>query len=204
MPPCHALLLRYAGVAEGDDVALVAQVTRHAGSLASVVARTTVHRGLSGPDVYAYCEFAAAAQCSDGQRDAFERGAQALPVFASGTLTVARLERQFEPRAASAGQPAPFHYVVETDPAAGWQDELMRWYDAEHMPGLAAVTGCVRAQRFVDRDRGPLSLACYDLVRPETKESPAWLAVRHTAWSDRVRPQFRNTKRTMFRTLPQR
>jgi hypothetical protein len=25
--------------------------------------------------------------------------------------------------------------------------------------------------------------------------------VRHTAWSDRVRPHFRNTKRTMFERL---
>ena len=38
----------------------------------------------------------------------------------------------------------------------------------------------------------------YDLVAPEVLASPAWAAVRATAWSERVRPMFRNTRRTMF------
>jgi len=32
-------------------------------------------------------------------------------------------------------------------------------------------------------------------------ERPEWLAVRHTEWSSRVRPHFRNTVRIMFRTV---
>jgi hypothetical protein len=94
-----------------------------------------------------------------------------------------------------------FHYTVETDAADGWEEEIFRWYDTEHMMGLAAVPGCVRAQRFLNGDGGPRSHACYDLIDPKILESAAWLAVRHTAWSDRVRPQFRNTRRTMFRSL---
>ena len=86
--------------------------------------------------------------------------------------------------------------------AEGWLDEMMRWYDREHMPGLAAVPGCVRAQRFINLDAGPKSFACYDLVTRDTLGSPPWLAVRNSEWSGRVRPNFRNTKRTMFRTLP--
>ena len=54
------------------------------------------------------------------------------------------------------------------------------------------------------RPRAPSSHAGYDLTSPAVLESEAWLAVRHTAWSDRVRPQFRNTRRTMFRELPPR
>jgi len=38
-------------------------------------------------------------------------------------------------------------------------------------------------------------------VSTETLGSPPWLAARHTAWSDRVRPHFHNVKRTMFRRL---
>jgi hypothetical protein len=45
------------------------------------------------------------------------------------------------------------------------------------------------------------ALACYDLVSPDTLGCPPWLAIRYTGWSDKVRPNFRNTKRTMFRTL---
>jgi hypothetical protein len=63
------------------------------------------------------------------------------------------------------------------------------------------VPGCVLAQRFLNGDRGPHSHACYDLTDPKVLESEAWLAVRRSSWSDRVRPQFRNTRRTMFRNL---
>ncbi|MCC6194051.1 MAG: hypothetical protein IT518_06225 [Burkholderiales bacterium] len=69
------------------------------------------------------------------------------------------------------------------------------------MPGLAGVPGCVRAQRYANLDSGPRSHACYDIVHPDVPQSADWLAVRATPWSDRVRPQFRNTRRTMFRLL---
>lgn len=115
---------------------------------------------------------------------------------------VSRLQNVFEARGASAGSKPVFHYVVEMDPEAGWMPELAQWYDTEHMPGLAAVPGCVRAARFLNHDHGPLSLACYDLVTEETLGSPPWLAVRATAWSSRMRPHFTHTIRTMFKVLP--
>lgn len=114
---------------------------------------------------------------------------------------VSRLEQALVLPGASHGAQAAFHYVVEMDPETGWRDELLRWYDTEHMPGLASVPGNVRAARMLNHDHGPLSLACYDLVSPDTLGSPPWLAVRGTEWSSRVRPHFTNTRRTMFRTL---
>lgn len=120
----------------------------------------------------------------------------------AGEVRASRLEPVFDAAGASAVEPAAFHYVVEMDPEAGWMPELARWYDTEHMPGLAAVPGCIRARRFLSRGHGPLSLACYDLVSEETLGSPAWLAVRATAWSDIARPHFTNTRRTMFRVPP--
>ena len=113
-------------------------------------------------------------------------------------VAASRLSRVFDVPGASIGQPPAFHYVVETDPEAGWAEEIARWYDTEHMPGLARVPGCVRASRFLNHDHGPVSFACYDLVSPETLGSAPWLAVRNTEWSDRARPHFTNTRRTMF------
>jgi hypothetical protein len=121
--------------------------------------------------------------------------------LAPGAVSGHRLDLVFECAGASAGRPAPFHYVVETNPAEGWGDEIARWYDTEHMPGLASVPGCVLARRYLNADGGPLSYACYDLEAPEVLGSPPWLAVRHTEWSSRVRPQFRDTLRTMFRNV---
>ena len=94
---------------------------------------------------------------------------------------------------------AQFHYVVETDVENGWLDEVSRWYDIEHMPGLSRVPGCVNAKRYINQDTGPYSLACYDLLAPEVLGCPEWLAVRGTAWSDVARPHFVNTRRNMFK-----
>lgn len=136
--------------------------------------------------------------------------AHALPPLAAawakacaqaGDIKVSRLEKMFAIEGHSSVEAAPFHYVVEMDPEAGWMPEIARWYDTEHMPGLAGVPGCVHAMRLRNHDHGPLSLACYDLVTAQTLGSPAWLAVRGTAWSDIARPHFTNTKRTMFEVL---
>ena len=102
---------------------------------------------------------------------------------------------------ASVGQDAPWHYIVETDVLPEAQADLNAWYDQEHLPGLASVPGTVRAQRWECRDESPRYLACYDLHTQETFGSPPWLAVRATDWSSRVRPSFRNTRRTMFRKI---
>jgi hypothetical protein len=96
---------------------------------------------------------------------------------------------------------APFHYVVETDVAVGGEDDFQAWYEQEHLPGLSKVPGCLRARRLMrcDGPAGlPLHVACYDLVSAQVTESDPWLAVRHTDWSSRVRPLFRNTRRTLF------
>jgi hypothetical protein len=115
-------------------------------------------------------------------------------------IRISRLEQVFAAPGLSSGASAAFHYVVEMDPEAGWMPEIARWYDDEHMPGLAAVEGCILALRFLNHDHGPYSLACYDLVTDQALHLPAWLAVRGTAWSDITRPHFQNTIRTMFDT----
>lgn len=102
----------------------------------------------------------------------------------------------------AAGQPAPWFYVVETDIKQGAEADFDRWYEEEHLPGLAAVPGTVRARRYLAHDGSPRYYACYDLASRDTFGSPPWLAVRGTDWSSRVRPAFINTKRTMFRMAP--
>lgn len=102
---------------------------------------------------------------------------------------------------AAAGAEAPWHYVVETDVLPELEDEFNAWYDEEHLPGLAAVPGTVRAMRLRAATASPRYHACYDLATLETLGSPAWLAVRATPWSSRVRAAFRNTRRLMLRPL---
>ena len=113
----------------------------------------------------------------------------------------ARLELIMTAGGASAGADAPFRYVVETDVTPETEDDFNAWYDGEHLAGLASVPGCVRASRYRNLDAGPRYSACYDLATREAFGSTAWMAVRATPWSDRVRPSFRNTQRTMFRRV---
>ena len=200
MEPRHCLLLK-AVVDDSDDATLLAGLSELRRILTVPFAEFAVYCGLQVPDLYAYGVLEGTAYPADGDLQRFDAMAGQLPLFATSAPAIDRLENVFTATGASAGAPTGFRYVVETDAADGWEEEIFRWYDAEHMPGLAAVPGCVRAQRFLNRDGGPRSHACYDLTDPNILQTEAWLAVRRTAWSDRVRPQFRNTRRTMFRSL---
>jgi len=165
--------------------------------LGSKIGDMHAYRGTSSADVYVYFELPAEASTVAALDAALDCGR----TVAIAAPSIDRLQGVFDVPGASASAIAAFHYVVETDAADGWQNEMFHWYDTEHMPGLAAVPGCVRARRFLNLGRGPYSLACYDLVAPTVTASSQWLAVRGTPWSARVRPQFRNTRRTMFRPL---
>lgn len=157
-----------------------------------------VHRPLSGSQAYGYLFAAPDTRSADD--GAFER----LRLTLAGHLREAsavRLEALMEIDGAAKGKPATHHYVVETDVARKADADLNAWYDQEHLPGLAAVPGTVRAARYRNLDGGPRYHACYGLAARETFESAAWLRARATEWSSRVRPAFENTRRAMFRTV---
>jgi hypothetical protein len=125
----------------------------------------------------------------------------ALAAIAPGELQVVRLQPLAEWQCASAQEEAPYHYVVATDVDPQDETEFNRWYDTEHMPGLAGVAGAVHCARLRSADGAPRYHACYDVTSPDVLDSCEWLAARHTAWSTRVRPHFRNPRRIMFHTL---
>lgn len=199
----HSLLLKCRDD-DAEDDALVSEITRAIGDVRLELGRMHVHRAVTAREVYAYLEIARPDRLSSGDVLELAVELRAHPALSNRMSEIDALEIQFEVPGASTGEAARFHYVVEMDPEVGWQDEIVRWYDTEHMPGLAAAPGCVRARRFLNHGGGPLSFACYDLTRAETTETAPWLAVRHTPWSDRVRPHFQNPKRTMFRTVADR
>ena len=116
----------------------------------------------------------------------------------STEATIAELEALQDLRGAAAGSEPAWHYVVETDVAPEAEADFNNWYTQEHMPGLAAVPGTIRAMRLRSLEGSPRYHALYQLQSRETFGSAPWLAVRATDWSSRVRPNFRNTKRTMF------
>lgn len=136
----------------------------------------------------------------DGARGCayLEGTADAAALTSLPGAAVSRLRLRQDIAGASAGLPPRFHYVVRTDVNPVCEADFNAWYETEHLPGLAAVPGTVRARRFRTVDGVPRYHACYDLVETQTIGSPPWLAVRGTAWSSRVRPAFRNTTRDLY------
>lgn len=159
------------------------------------------HAALEAEESYLYFFSRETAAISTAVLSRVAEGAGGLPALTGAKLATAKLIPVFDRPGASRTVIAQFHYVVEMDVAPAYDGELNAWYDREHMPGLAACPGTVRARRFRNPWGSPRYHSCYDLTRTETLGSPPWLAVRHTAWSDRVRPHFRNVKRTLFRRL---
>ncbi|MDH1299563.1 MULTISPECIES: DUF4286 family protein [Achromobacter] len=153
--------------------------------------RAAAYAALEEDETYVYLRGSAAAL-----PEAQARLAESFPGARSRVL-----HQTLDLAGASAGQDAPWHYIVETDVLPEAEADLNAWYDQEHLPGLASVPGTVRAMRYECRDESPRYLACYDLHTRETFGSPPWLAVRASDWSSRVRPSFRNTRRTMFKRI---
>lgn len=202
MTTVHALLLQFAAISSEAALECARGAERTVRETLPGIALTRVAYPHASADCYAYLELAAPESLDAKSVKSIEstlNGAeQGQGLSALTVARLSRLQRVMHREGPSVAQAAPVHYVVETDPEEGWKDEMFRWYDEEHMPGLAAVPGTVRAERFLNLDDGPLSLACYDLTEESVMGCPEWLAVRGTEWSSRVRPHFTNTKRTMF------
>lgn len=147
------------------------------------------------PMTHVYLEGPISELLSAAQRDNLS---QDLSEQLQGTAEVSRLQSVMQLEGPAVGTAPTCHYAVETDIEQDWREEVYRWYNLEHLPGLAQVPGCVRAQRWINIDHGPASFACYDITGPEVLSSAAWLNIRGTAWSSQCRPHFRNTLRTLF------
>jgi hypothetical protein len=78
---------------------------------------------------------------------------------------------------------------MNVDPAA--EHEFNEWYNAEHLPQLAAVPGVLCARRY--RGSGERKyLALYHLANPDVSRSETWRQAADTPWTQRMRPHFRD------------
>jgi hypothetical protein len=113
-------------------------------------------------------------------------------------VTATPLQLLLDLKGASYQTSGHFHYVVETDVKPEQEEEMNAWYNTEHLVGLSQVAGVISARRYLRLSGGPRFIACYELESPHILECKEWLAVRHTAWSSRVRPMFFNTFRQHY------
>jgi hypothetical protein len=83
--------------------------------------------------------------------------------------------------------------------AAEHEAEFNEWYDHEHIPALAAVPGVLSARRFRDKTGTHRYLALYHLQSAEVAQGDAWKTAASSAWTDRLRPHFRDHVRILSR-----
>ena len=95
-------------------------------------------------------------------------------------------------RVAPDGAAALLVATMNVDPAA--EHEFNEWYDAEHLPQLAAVPGVLCARRFRMSDTASKRkyLALYHLADTGVSRSAAWTTAADTEWTRRIRPHFRD------------
>ena len=117
---------------------------------------------------------------------------------------ICRFEAQQLPPGDRAGPEAAdglMMYAMNVAPEA--EAEFNAWYDEEHVPRLAAVSGCLTARRF--RIESAVSegrqryLAVYHLSSPEVCSSQPWKTAANTDWTVRMRPHFRDGMRIVLR-----
>ena len=77
------------------------------------------------------------------------------------------------------------------------EDDFNKWYDEEHIPALAAVTGTLCARRFRATQGALTYVALYHLVSPEVVTSAEWKKAVDTPWTKRVRPHMRDRLRVV-------
>jgi hypothetical protein len=84
--------------------------------------------------------------------------------------------------------------------ASAQEHEFNEWYNNEHIPALAAVSGTLCAQRFQGTGNAAQRyVALYRLASPDVPDSSAWKAAANTPWTERMRPHFRDHFRMVSR-----
>ena len=88
--------------------------------------------------------------------------------------------------------------AMNVEPAA--EAEFNEWYNSEHIPALAAVSGVLCARRFRATSANRRYVALYHLASPDVQATPAWKSAADTDWTRRLRPHFRDHLRVVCKT----
>lgn len=87
-----------------------------------------------------------------------------------------------------------------------WRAEFEDWHSREHLPERLSIPGFLRGSRWAAADGGEGFFVLYELDRPETLASPAYLARLNapTPWSAKLMPHHRDMVRSQCRVLATR
>ena len=75
---------------------------------------------------------------------------------------------------------------------AAHEAEFNEWYNTEHIPALGSVPGTLSARRYRGIGGTQRYVALYHLTSPEVVRSAEWKKAADTAWTQKMRPHFRD------------
>lgn len=90
--------------------------------------------------------------------------------------------------------------LVTMEPPAAIEEEFNDWYDTEHIPERAAISGFESALRFVCIEGWPRYLALYDLAYPGVLDGEEYARVsgaNFSAWTRRIQGKVRGQYRAV-------
>ena len=102
---------------------------------------------------------------------------------------------QLVPGERTAPRDAAALLLIGLNVAAEHEHELNEWYNNEHLPALAAVSGVLCARRFSGTGGTQRYVALYHLRAPEVSRSAEWRTAADTPWTQKLRPHFRDLLR---------
>lgn len=95
--------------------------------------------------------------------------------------------------------------LVMMEPEPGFEDQLNRWYDEEHLAERMAVPGFLTGRRFRAVQGAPKYLALYDLASPAVLDSDAYRAMSEppSPWTAEVRQHVAITRNVYVDITPE-
>jgi hypothetical protein len=84
--------------------------------------------------------------------------------------------------------------VVTLDVREGWEDEVQRWYDEDHIPEKMAIEGFVGAHRYQSLDHPRRVVTIYEL----SDVAGADVRVPPTEWTTRIKEGWEAVERSVW------
>jgi hypothetical protein len=109
------------------------------------------------------------------------------------TRSIIRLEgEQILPGDLLAPAGAAALLLISMNVAPEHENEFNEWYNIEHLPALAGVPGVLAARRYRGTGAVQRYAAIYHFANPDVPNSAAWKTAANTAWTEKMRPNFRD------------
>src|SRR5216684_413054 len=96
---------------------------------------------------------------------------------------------------------AEFVLTVRLNTPADHERDFNAWYNEDHIPALAGVSGVYWARRYEAIEGDPKYLAVYEMNDPGVVKTPAWDVARRFGRTNEIRPYLKDLHTVVARRI---